>query len=175
MEDDASPEHYSNTELTLKAISLTFQRARVAQRELTCQDTVERSDDRPTVTPADPADELDAALDTEAGDGPAAPDPDDTSPLPNPIVTDANLRHYLHQAGGHRGSTGVGGLLGTARTVARRTRYNHQPRYNEAILNALHQLDHRTRLQSRTIATIEAELAEVRRTLAALEAERMTS
>jgi hypothetical protein len=80
--------------------------------------------------------------------------------LPHPIRTDANLRHHLDLA---TSTQGTGPSLGT---VGRRLGFPDQPRYNDAIVNALHQLDHRTQLQGRRIAQLEAELAEARRVIA---------
>jgi type V secretory pathway adhesin AidA len=77
--------------------------------------------------------------------------------FPNPIVTDANFRHYLDQATAHQGPGRI--KIGSG----------DQAHYNAAVVHALHQLDHRTRLQQRTITRLEAELADARRALAALE------
>jgi hypothetical protein len=136
---------YSDRELTLKAIELTSRKAAAAQREL-------------TGAPLDGAE-----LEQEAG-------------LANPIVTDANLRHYLELATRYQGETEVpasGERRSRLLTFLVRLRY--QARYNAAIVNAIHQLDHRTQLQQRTMARLEAELADARRALAAIEAERGAS
>ena len=82
--------------------------------------------------------------------------------LPHPIRTDANLRHHLDAATANQGRSGWDNL----RRAGRRFGLPDQPRYNDAIVNALHQLDHRTQLQGQRIARLEAELAEVRRALA---------
>jgi uncharacterized protein YjbI with pentapeptide repeats len=119
----------------------------------------------------------DAELDDAELDGGAlAGDAGAEAELPNPIVTDANLRHYLDQATRFQGDASpptAGGRR--ARLIAVGPRRLDQTRYNTAMVHAIHQLDHRTRLQQRTIARLEAELADTRRALAALEVERGSS
>ncbi len=97
--------------------------------------------------------------------------------LPHPIRTDANLGHHLDVATGALGSgvrtklSSAGGAAGRAGgrlldRVWRRLGRADQARYNDAIVNALHQLDHRTTLQAHRIARLEAELSEARRAIA---------
>ncbi|MFV0526366.1 MAG: hypothetical protein ACK5RL_17925 [Acidimicrobiales bacterium] len=50
-----------------------------------------------------------------------------------------------------------------------------QSRYNTAVVHALHQLDHRTQLQDRVIAELEAQLAELRQQVTELRADRPSS
>lgn len=169
------PRPYSDAELTLSAISVTFHRARAVQQELT----------GPASWPQPEADETeveeygDADLAEEvAGDEPGGPvavadggppltlDDDeeiDEADFPNPFVTDANFSHYLDRATAHQGR--AAGLLRAVRRLAR----GDQAHYNAAVVNALHQLDHRTRSQQRTITRLEAELARARRALAGLD------
>ena len=163
---------YSERELTLKAISLTFQRARAAQNELGDRGNGDEADDgddsdgqagEPRARNPD-SEELDATY-VEDGDAPIE--------LPNPIVTDTNLRHYLEAATVTKGDAeteAARSRVGTLRSSA--TARAEQARFNDALLNAIHQLDHRTRLQQETIARLEAELADARRALAALELDR---
>jgi hypothetical protein len=235
MSEELEPRHYSDRELTLSAISLTFQRARSVQGELTgtpswspsepvpapdpatgpapTDDHGARSTDRSPRTRGAPAptersenadsdradpDRADSDrefgngdsgnVDSDIEDGPGtAPGSagddelwdrlqlyDSVEPdLPNPIVTDANLRYYLNQATAHQGRNrhllGLGPILrritGLAQTLGR----PDQVRYNTVMVQALHQLDHRTRLQQRSITRLEAELADSRRALDALE------
>ena len=188
MSEQLAPRPYSDRELTLRAISLTFQRAKAAQLDLTgaidvLPETGPDGGDRPPNDPGSDeatarldADEFsDVGLDRPDGDGDQSPgglDEPEEGDLPNPIVTDANLRHYLEQATTNQtdADTEVGrGRVETLRALAsdRAT----QARYNDALLNAVHQLDHRTRLQQRTITKLEAELADARRALAALESD----
>jgi uncharacterized protein YjbI with pentapeptide repeats len=236
------PRPYSDRELTLAAITLTFQRARAAQRELTGPPTPLPGGDDPWPSGAtqldtaelhrpdllgsaaddaevdgaerhrarlddaeledaelddaelddaevdgadaerhrarlDAAELDDAELDDAELDGGAlAGDAGAEAELPNPIVTDANLRHYLDQATRFQGDASpptAGGRR--ARLIAVGPRRLDQTRYNTAMVHAIHQLDHRTRLQQRTIARLEAELADTRRALAALEVERGSS
>jgi hypothetical protein len=82
--------------------------------------------------------------------------------LPHPIRTDANLRHHLGVATVSSGRP----VPEVLRKIARRVGLPDQARYNDAIVNVLHQLDHRTQLQGRRIAELEAELTEARRTIA---------
>lgn len=165
------PRPYSDAEVTLSAISVTFHRARAVQQELTGP---------PAWTPpeADPTGDDtygDADLAEEvAGDetgGPAAADAGDPLALdegeaideadfPSPFVTDANFSHYLDRATAHQGR--AAGLLRAIRRLAR----GDQAHYNAAVVNALHQLDHRTRSQQQTITRLEAELARAHRALA---------
>ena len=181
MSEQLAPKPYSERELTLRAISLTFQRAQAAQLDLT-----DAADVRPEVgdgdgdaasadaSPDGGLDRLDQ-FDGDDGDGGETPgglDEAEEASLPNPIVTDANLRHYLEQATANQtdADTEVGrGRVETLRALAvdRAT----QARFNDAVLNAIHQLDHRTRLQQQTITSLEAELADARRALAALESD----
>lgn len=82
--------------------------------------------------------------------------------LPAPSVTNTNLHHYLTAAGkvqpGFYG--GPRRLRSRLRAMFRRRR---QDDFNTAVLHALHQLDHRTRVQSHVIVQLEAKLAEVLR------------
>lgn len=231
MSEPLEPRPYSERELTLKAISVTFLRANDAQQRLTARPTLDADPDTDadrdtTVDPSAYPDENDpepidpvatesvARPDPEAGSAPdldpqPEPEPDsdlhaDPSPesvpidpleaedpgaielaarqgeeqehqaLPNPIVTDANLRHYMDLAGGNQGNPD---RVATSRLWRRvfGDRHPAQLSYNGAILHALHQLDHRTRLQQRTITRLEAELAETRRALAALQTDGMRS
>lgn len=200
MSEESAPRTYTDRELTLRAISLTYQRARAAQREIgpgegrPSAGQLPRSDgdgdgdgdhhgdgdhngdgdrngdgdhhgdgDRNGDRDGDGSD--DASLDRSP---PEADDPGERD-LPNPIVTDANLRHYLEDATAHADDlVAAGGALGRA-VRHRLPGQADQAAYNAAIVHALHQLDHRTKLQQRTIARLEAELADARRALAALE------
>ncbi|MGI9611361.1 MAG: hypothetical protein ACR2QO_00515 [Acidimicrobiales bacterium] len=83
-------------------------------------------------------------------------------PLPHPIRTDHNLGHHIGTATANQGASRWDKL----RKVGRRFGLPDQPRYNDAVVNALHQLDHRTQLQGQRIARLEAELAEARRVIA---------
>ena len=170
------PRPYSDAEVTLSAISVTFHRARAVQQELTGPAAWARPDDErsgaDTYGDADLAEEV-------AGDepgGPAAGHDDDVDVLaldesevideadfPSPFVTDANFSHYLDRATAHQGR--ASGLLRAIRRLAR----GDQAHYNAAVVNALHQLDHRTRSQQSTINRLEAELARAQRTLAGLD------
>lgn len=168
------PRPYSDAELTLSAISVTFHRARAVQQELS----------GPPAWPQPEADQPggdgygDADLAEEvAGDEPGGPvavdgaDPlalddgetMDEASFPSPFVTDANFSHYLDRATAHQGR--AAGLLRALRRLAR----GDQAHYNAAVVNALHQLDHRTRSQQQTITRLEAELARARRALAGLD------
>jgi hypothetical protein len=168
------PKPFSDRELTLKAITLSFQRARAAQRQLTgpqagSQEATVAVADWPAGAPGVIGIE-DDVIDT-AG---SADDEQGEAALPNPIVTDAYLRHYLEQATLYQGS------LAEPTDAERRSRLfagprrsgSDQVRYNIAVVHAIHQLDHRTRLQQQTISELEAELADTRRALVAVEAER---
>ena len=174
MADGAEPRRYSDAELALSAISVTFQRARSVQRELTgapAWPQPEPDGGQPIVYgDADLAED-----DTEGEPGESGPVPDtaplpldeeaeaDEADLPNPFVTDANFSHYLDQATVHQGR--AAGLVRALRQLGR----GDQARYNAAIVHALHQLDHRTRSQQRTITRLEAELARAHRALAGLD------
>lgn len=169
MSDELEPRPYSDRELTLTAISLTFQRARTVQRELAGTPTWTNPEPPPEPEGATPAEISDADLDDgpddrpdNAGGRPLGLDTSEEPDLPNPIVTDANLRHYLEQAAQHQGLSD--GRRGRLKPLGL-----NQTLYNAAVVHALHQLDHRTRLQQRTISRLEAELADARRALAALE------
>lgn len=174
MSEESAPRTYTDRELTLRAISLTFQRARAAQREIgpgegrPSAGRLPRSDgdgDGDDVSDSDSDGSDDASLDRSP---PEADDPEERD-LPNPIVTDANLRHYLEDATAHADElVAAGGALGRA-VRHRLPGQADQAAYNAAIVHALHQLDHRTKLQQRTIARLEAELADARRALAALQ------
>lgn len=169
------PRPYSDAELTLSAISVTFHRARAVQQELTGPPSWSQPEaDQGEAEAYGDADLAEAV----AGDDPGAPpapadggtplplDDDeeaDEADFPNPFVTDANFSHYLDRATAHQGR--AAGLLRALRRLAR----GDQAHYNAAVVNALHQLDHRTRSQQRTITRLEAELARARRALAGLD------
>ncbi len=192
MSEQLAPRPYSDRELTLRAISLTFQRAKAAQLDLTgaidvhpegWSDDGDRSPDdvaSDEATARLDADEFsDVGLDRADGDdmqtpgGLNEPEEDD---LPNPIVTDANFRHYLEQATINQTDADTEGRRGRVETLrALASDRATQARYNDALLNAVHQLDHRTRLQQQTITRLEAELADARRALAALESDESRS
>ena len=162
-----SPRHLSDRELTLRAIRLTFQRAATAQRELTGAPAA--GIERPGSVEVGLA-ELDRA-DLDLADLDLAKLGEEAR-LPNPMVTDTNLDHYLQQATLHQGVPGGASGGGRwSRLLSSLAGFRHQTRYNAAILHAMHQLDHRTQCQQRTIARLEAELADTRRALAAIEAE----
>ena len=159
MTDEPQPPTFSDRELTLRTMSLSYQRARVVQRALTGSDPgdgVASSD-----TAASSGDELDL---------PPPVDESEQAELPNPIVTDANFHHHLARATQFQGDAGLGtdrGRLHRLRFAV--ARHLDQLRFNAAIVDALHQLDHRTRAQDRTIYRLEAELAEAHRALVVLE------
>lgn len=169
------PRPYSDAELTLSAISVTFHRARAVQQELTGPPAWPQ----PEANQDGPNGYGDADLtESLAGDDPGGPpaaaeggaplplddgEGADEADFPNPFVTDANFSHYLDQATAHQGR--ANGLLRAIRRLSR----GDQARYNAAVVNALHQLDHRTRSQQRTITRLEAELARARRALAGLD------
>jgi hypothetical protein len=169
MSEELEPRHYSDDELMLSAISVTFQRARSVQRELT------GAPSWPQPESDQEAGAGDGDADIADGNGPgtehrcqigAGPglnlEEVDEPDLPNPFVTDANFRHYLDQATANQGGSG---LIRALKLLLR----GDQALYNAAIVHALHQLDHRSRSQQRTITRLEAELASARRALAALE------
>ncbi len=192
MSEQLAPRPYSDRELTLRAISLTFQRAKAAQLDLTgaidvhpegWSDDGDRSPDDVASDEAtarlDDDEFSDVGLDRADGDdmqtpgGLNEPEEDD---LPNPIVTDANFRHYLEQATINQTDADTEGRRGRVETLrALASDRATQARYNDALLNAVHQLDHRTRLQQQTITRLEAELADARRALAALESDESRS
>jgi hypothetical protein len=177
--DDGTPGHLTNHDLTLRIIWLTAQRARAAQRE---QSGLPPLDPLVPSSPAlravadngdavlDPA--LDAALDADPGlgTGPGAVPRSEVAPLPHPMRTTAKLGHYLEVATAERPGdqppVSVSGRLGSRLGLAGR-----QVRFNAAVIEVLHQLDHRTQAQARIIAALEAELIEARRAIAALEAQ----
>jgi hypothetical protein len=172
MSEELEPRHYTDRELTLSGISVTFHRARSVQRELTGPSTWGQPEFDSEAAPADGDADLAEANGNGNGDGherrsgieeALGLDDSDGPDLPNPFVTDANLRHYLDLAGAHQGA--ATGLLRMVKALGR----GDQARYNAAIVHALHQLDHRTRYQQKTITRLEAELASARRALAALE------
>ncbi len=177
MNEELQPRPPSDRDLTLTAISLTFQRARAVQRKLSgppawgdhggdgsgagdggraATEADADIDDSPSPggRSAEPIDLRAMELDDDGADDPE---------LPNPLVTDANLRHFMDTATANQGPMEAQGLR---RFKPRR---NQQARYNAAIVHALHQLDHRTRLQQRTITRLEAELADARRILAGID------
>lgn len=168
------PRPYSDAEVTLSAISVTFHRARAVQRELTGPPAWPQPEadhgDGEGYGDADLAEEVSgdepggpAAVE---GGGPLALDDDgtiDEASFPSPFVTDANFSHYLDRATAHQGR--AAGLLRAIRRLAR----GDQAHYNAAVVNALHQLDHRTRSQQQTINRLEAELARAHRALAGLD------
>jgi len=168
------PRPYSDAELTLSAISVTFHRARAVQRELTGPPSWPRPEaDQDEAEGYGDADLAEAVAGDEPGGPPMPTEPGplpiddgeetDEADFPNPFVTDANFSHYLDQATAHQGR--AAGLLRAIRRLAR----GDQAHYNAAVVNALHQLDHRTRSQQRTITRLEAELARARRALAGLD------
>ncbi|MCP3991124.1 MAG: hypothetical protein GY724_18770 [Actinomycetia bacterium] len=103
-----------------------------------------------------------------ADDDMADDDLDEEVALPNPMITDNLLRHHLEQATIHQGQdqSGWRGLIDRALAP---TRLHHQAHFNTTIVHALHQLDHRSQLQGRTLAELEAETAALRRALSDLE------
>jgi hypothetical protein len=88
--------------------------------------------------------------------------------LPNPLVTDGLLRHFMEQATLYQGG-GRAGLRGLPERLISSPRWRRLSRFNSAIVHALHQLDHRTRLHERSLAELEAETAAIRRALTTLE------
>ncbi len=168
------PRPYSDAEVTLSAISVTFHRARVVQRELTGRPAwLQPEADQAEADGYGDADLAEEVTGDQPG-GPAAVDGNgpltleddegiDEADFPSPFVTDANFSHYLDRAAAHQG--GPAGLLRVIRRLAR----GDQAHYNAAVVNALHQLDHRTRSQQQTITRLEAELARARRALAGLD------
>ncbi len=148
MSTQPDPSSYSERELTLKAISITSQRAQTVQRRLTAMRGAARDHD---------LDDLQEDLDEDAA-------------LPNPMTTDALLHHYLEQATLHQGQgQGQGGWRGLIDRALAPTRLHRQAEFNMTIVHALHQLDHRSRLQRRTLAELETETAALRRALSDLE------
>lgn len=173
MSEELTPPPYSSRELTLRAISLTFQRARAVQRELSGSPAwmLPEPPNDPDADSSRPDADIDDSPPRPDGNG-GQPGPPDMSldeseepDLPNPLVTDSNFRHYLDQATAHQGRIG-GGPLGLGRMASLAS---NQALFNAAIVHALHQLDHRTRLQQRTITRLEAELAAAHRALSGLE------
>ncbi len=151
--------------LTMAAIRAAVQRAADTQRAIVARAAAGPSGERDELeVPTISADPLDADLDLDL---------DLDGELPNPLITDANLHHHLQRATAHEDPTarrpGIRGLIGWARD---RLAARRQGAYNRAMVHALHQLDHRTRHQQRTIARLEAELAEARRALAVLDRQR---
>ena len=149
MATQPEPQPLSARGLTLQAVSTTARRALASQRGL-------------RAAGSDTA----GAPDTDTDDRRA----DDVDPpLPHPIITDALLRHHLEQAMAHQ--DGPRPQRRPLRLLGHLQRFWGQATFNAAAVNALHQLDHRTRLQQDTIAELEAATRAQRRTLAILEAQ----
>ena len=165
MNAQREPRSYSERELTLQAMSITSQRARAVQRRLT---SLRRHTD--LQDPAQGDDDASPPVDDDLGPhefaGHDQPDDEDGEvALPNPMITDGLLRHYLEQATTLQGE--VRGWRG--RIVRGLSRSRHQASFNSMIVHALHQLDHRTQLQQLTLAELEAETTAIRRALSDLE------
>ena len=160
MRTQLDPSPYSERELTLRAISVTVQRAQAVQRELGPSRVSEAS------RMAEPLISRTRWADDDLGQPPSAVG--DEAQLPNPLTTDGFLNHYLEQAMLYQGGTspGLRGLLGR---IAMRRRGREQAHFNSVVVNALHQFDHRTRLQQRAIGQLEAETAAIRRAVNMLE------
>jgi hypothetical protein len=171
MNAQREPRSYSERELTLQAISITSKRARAVQRRLTSlrSPTDDTGPPGPTDDDGDPPApaDYDLQLDEQADDEPDE-ELDDEEALPNPMITDGLLRHYLEQAAIHQGD-GNRGWRGLVMRGLSPRGWRHQAAFNSMIVHALHQLDHRSQLQQETLAELEGETAAIRRALNDLE------
>ena len=164
MTEQGESNPYSDRELMLQAISMTFERASAAQAKLVGTPTSANVDPDIEQIHLDDTVEVDSEalrLGTQPGDTPDL----DAVPLPNQITTDKNFAFFLDQA------TAFQGDASPDRGARSRVRSLPQLKFNAAVVQALHQLDHRTRLQEETIAGLEAELGETRRALAEIKSD----
>ena len=167
------PPPCSDRELALRAIAATYRRARDVQRNL--QTRLSPTPRPATVDAPPPATmvldpDLQAAADA-AGLGPTrALDGDDGAELPNPLITDGLLSHFLEQATTNQGAP-ARDLRGAARRMVELARGDQQAAFNTSIVHALHQFDHRTRLHARIIGELETETAALRRAVTMLESQ----
>ena len=161
MSTQLDPSPYSERELSLTAISLTFRRARAAQHELSLDPVSEAGRmAKPLISRNRWVDDDLSKPNLEDGD---------EAQLPHPLATDGFLRHCLEQAAVHQGGTDAG-LRGLLWRITTRRRARRQAYFNSVVVNALHQFDHRTCLQQQAIGRLEAETAAIRRAVNTLEA-----
>lgn len=81
--------------------------------------------------------------------------------LADPIAVEARFAEDLGAATAHAGVP-VHSRAGEIAARATAPLLDHQRRYNEAVLDALHQLDHRFRWQDERIRQLELEVDELR-------------
>lgn len=94
--------------------------------------------------------------------------PDSESALPHTLVTDRNLAHFLTQAGQSSAAIAERGAP-TGPRFATDT-YVDQTAANDAVVNCLHQLDHRTTGHQIQLERIEFMMSELLRRLERIEA-----
>lgn len=80
--------------------------------------------------------------------------------LPSPSVTNTNLHHYLLTASATQPQFAAATPRGWRSRLRRLLAPAQQEEFNAAVLHALHQLDHRTRVQEHVIVQLEARLAD---------------
>lgn len=82
--------------------------------------------------------------------------------LGHPVAVDAKLAEHLEAATAHR-TAPQGGRRAQIVNAALEPVLDQQGAFNEAVIEVLHQLDHRTRAQQERIRDLEAELDRLRR------------
>lgn len=80
--------------------------------------------------------------------------------LPSPSVTNTNLHHYLLTASATQPRFSATASRGWRSRLRRLLASAQQEEFNTAVLHALHQLDHRTKVQEHVIVQLEARLAD---------------